>query len=110
MTFQIGERSDNPAIAPRAIFLGHTVNQFLNVLVDARPAGGSARRQSIEFASDQPCQDCVRRCGDHYLAERFAAKSVADFAERRGIGIRKPQPTRELGLQDPVFGNNGLVP
>jgi hypothetical protein len=110
---QIGERPDNPVIAPGAIFLRHTDNQFFNVLVNARPARGSPRRRSIEFASDKPSvprKNCVRRRGGRYLAEGFAAKSMADLAERRTIGIRKPQPARELGLQDPVFGNNVLVP
>jgi hypothetical protein len=35
---QIGERPDNPIIAPGSIFLGHPHNQFLDFFVDWRSA------------------------------------------------------------------------
>jgi hypothetical protein len=38
---QIGERPDNPVIAPGSIFLGHPRNQFLDFFVDWRSARAS---------------------------------------------------------------------
>ena len=47
MVSQIGERPDNPVIAPGAIFPGHANNQSLDVLVNSRSAGTLPRLRSV---------------------------------------------------------------
>ena len=69
---QIGERPDNPVIAPGAIFPGHANNQSLDALVNSRSAGTSPRLRSIEFASDEPSvpgEDGVGLGGSRHFAQ-----------------------------------------
>src|SRR5450631_339665 len=101
---QIGQRPHDPIIAPGPILLGHANNQLLNFSVDPWPAWGSTCPRSIELASNEPsvpCQDGVRQGGSRHLAECLAAQSTANLAQLRPFGVRKPQPSLRLGLQDP---------
>ena len=78
MISEIGERPDNPVIAPRAIFPGHTNNQSLDVLVNLRSAGTSPRLRSVEFASNEPSvpgEDGVGLGGSRHFAQK--ALSIA---------------------------------
>src|ERR1039457_6689868 len=103
----------NPIIAPGPFLLGHANNQFLNFSVDPWPARGSPFLRAIELAGDEPsvpCQDGVRQGGSRHLAECLATQSMANLAELRSLRVRKLQPPLRLGLQDPVFSSQILVP
>src|ERR1019366_2784672 len=110
---QIDQRPHNPIIAPGPILLGHANNQFLDFSVDPWPAPGSTCPRSIELASDEPsvpCQDGVWPGCSRHLVEGLAAQSMANLAELRSLGVREPQAPFRLGLQDPVFGSQILIP
>src|SRR5476649_128923 len=110
---QIGQRPNNPIIAPGPILLGHANNQFLNFSVDPWPARGSPFLRAIELAGDEPsvpCQDGVRQGGSRHLAEGLAAQSMANLAELRTLDVRELQAPFQLGLQDSVFSNQILIP
>src|ERR1017187_10207081 len=110
---QIGQRPHNPIIAPGPILLGHANNQLLIFSVDPWPARGSPFLRAIELAGDEPsvpCQDGVRQGGSRHLAECLATQSMANLAELRSLRVRKLQQPLQLGLQDPVFSSQILVP
>jgi hypothetical protein len=54
---QVGERPDNPVIAPGPIFLRHPHNQFRDFFVDSRSTWASMRRRAIP----QQLQVLIRR-------------------------------------------------
>ena len=61
-----------------------------DVFADRRPARGSTRTRSVEFASDKflvPPQNGGRKSRGRHLAERFAVQSVADFAQQRALAV-----------------------
>src|ERR1017187_7887786 len=110
---QIGQRPNDPVIASGRILLGHANNKFLNFSVDPGPTWDSTLLRAIELASDEPsipCQDGVRQGGSRHLAEGLAAQSMANLAELRSLGVREPQAPLQLGLHDPVFGSQILIP
>src|SRR5215470_7351806 len=85
MISQIGERSDNPIIAPGTIFPGHANNQSLDVLANSRSAGASPGLRSVEFASNEPsvpCEDGVGLSGCGHFAQCPTTESEANFAKR----------------------------
>jgi len=109
---QIGERPDNPVIAPRAIFLGHADNQCLDFSVDPRAARSSRPARSVEFARNEPSMpspDGVRSGDSRYLAESFAGQSMANLTESRPLSVCKRQPALQLSLQDAIFGEEVLI-
>ena len=110
---QIGQRPRNPVIAPVTVLPGHANDQLLDLSLDPRPARASTGLRAIEFAGDQlaiPAQDGVRpgHVGD--VGENLAAQSMTDLAERASLGVRKLQPSIQLGLQDAIFGGQIFVP
>jgi len=59
----------------------------------------------VEFARNppsMPCQDGVRLGDSRYLAESFAAQSIANLTESRPLSVRKPQPALQLSLQGAI--------
>jgi hypothetical protein len=62
---------------------GHTNDHFLDFFADRRPARGSTCTRSIEFAGDELSVPAQSR----HLAERLAAQSMADFAERHSLSV-----------------------
>src|SRR5215470_1402108 len=69
--------------------------------------------RSVEFAHNEPsmpCQDGVRSGDSRYLAESFAAQSMANLTESRPPSVRKPQPALQLSLQGAIFGEEVLIP
>src|SRR3981081_2078611 len=88
-------------------------NPRTNFSVDSWPPRGSTCLSSIELASYEPsvpCQDGVGQGGSRHLAEGLAAQSMSNLAELRSLGVREPQAPLQLGLQDPVFSNQILIP
>ena len=41
--------------------------------------------------------------------KRGAAESLADFSERRPLGIRQPQTCREVGAENPILGREVFI-
>src|ERR1035437_7757048 len=110
---QIGQRPNDPVIAPGRILLGHANNQFLNFSIDSGPAWDSTLLRAIELArgkSSVPCQDGIRQGHMRHLAKGLTAQSTANLAELRSLGVREPQPPLQLAPQDPVFSSQILIP
>src|SRR6266481_871166 len=110
---QIGERPHNPIITPGPVLLGDANNQFLDLSVDPWPARGSTCPRCIELASDEPSipsQDGLRQGGSRHLAEGLAADPIPNLAELRSLSVREAQAPLHLGLQDPVFSGQILIP
>jgi hypothetical protein len=87
---QIGERPDDPIIAPGPIFLGHADDQSFDLSVDPRSPRDSTGSRSLEFASDEPSvppQDGVRLGDGRHFAQCLAAQSMANLAEPHSLGV-----------------------
>src|SRR5205807_6772882 len=109
---QVGEGADDPVIAPRAIVLGHTNNQGLQLLADF----GTARRLpllgAVKFLSDQcavPGQDRVRLDDLGHLRQRFLAQLLAHLGQRLALAIAQADATFDLVAQYAIFRHEILV-
>jgi hypothetical protein len=110
---QIGERPDNSIEASGPIFRGHANNQFATSL----PSGVGPRLDApaIHGICEQRAFSTMPRWCP--AGRQSAARSEPcppsrwrNFGEPRPLDFRKPQAPLQLGLQDPVFGNQALIP
>jgi hypothetical protein len=81
---------------------------LLNLSLDPRPAGAPTSLRAIKLAGDKlavPSQDGVRPRHIGHLGEDLAAQAMTDLGQCGSLGVRKLQPPIQLGLQDPIFGD-----
>jgi hypothetical protein len=109
---QVRQRPGNPVIAPIPALTGHANDQPLDLSLDPRPARTSTRR-AIELAGDKlaiPAQDGIRSGYGRDVGENLATQTMTDLAEHASLGVREPQPTIQLRLDDAVLGGQIFVP
>jgi hypothetical protein len=61
---QVVERTNNPPLAPRSIFLSHSNDQFLKDSICAGPASGQAAPRAVELPGEEssvPGENCFGR-------------------------------------------------
>jgi len=79
---------------------------LLDCARDPRPARTPTGFRAIELVGDQlavPGQDGVRLRDSCNLGEGLAAQPMTNFAQRGSLGVRKLQPSFQLGFEDAVF-------
>src|ERR1700704_6090636 len=110
---QIGQRPRNSVITPVTVLLGHANDQLLNLSLDLRPAGAPTSLRAVKLAGDKlavPSQDGVRPRHIGHLGEDLAAQAMTDLGQCGSLGVRELQPPFQLGLQDPIFGDQIFAP
>src|SRR5271157_2181958 len=78
-----------------------------------RPAGAPTSLRAIKLAGDKlavPSQDGVRPRHIGHLGEDLAAQAMTDLGQCGSLGVRELQPPFQLGLQDPIFGDQIFAP
>jgi len=80
---EVGQRADDPIVAPAGILSGHRDDQPDDLLLDRRPARVATVFRAVELLGDQsaiPGEDSVGFGYPSNLAESVAAQPFADFS------------------------------
>ncbi len=108
---EVGERAGDPIVAPAFVLLGHADDQRFEFGSDTRTSWIRAMFRAVELAGDQtsiPGEDGFRFGNTGHLRQTFPSEPLADFGERRALGVGKSQTSgdvraKDLILRDQVF-------
>jgi hypothetical protein len=109
---EIGEGSDDPVIAPRAVLAGHAHHEIFQRLVNA---GTSDRRTRLcavtrlghKFA--MPGEDGVRLGNRRDLCQGFPPELLTNLGKDQTIAITQRYTARYLLAEEPIFGHQARV-
>src|SRR5690348_7824237 len=91
---------------PQPVFSRHPQHQFDDVAIHCRTPRIAAVFRTVELLSDEfpiPSQDGLRLSDASHLLESLTAEALADFSQRRTLGVGQPEPSGQMCPKDFVF-------
>ena len=104
---EIGERAGDAIVTPAFVLLSHADDQCFRFRAHAGPSRIGAVLRAVELAGDQkaiPGEDGFGFRNTSHLRQPLPAEPLADFGERRALGIGKPDLTRDVGSENSILG------
>ena len=105
---EIGESAGNAIVTPAFVLLGHAEDQRFEFRADAGTSRVGAMLRAVELAGDQtaiPGEDGFRFRNTGHLRQTLPPEPLADFGERRALGVGKPQSSGDVGAKDSILRN-----
>jgi hypothetical protein len=103
---QVGEGSDDPVIAPRAILPRYAHYQDLDLLVNHGTTGSLALCGAIKFLGHGlavPGQDRVELDEARRFLQGLLPRLLTDLGPRLAFAVRQPHTACDLAAQDPIL-------
>ena len=107
----IGESAGNAIIAPAFVLLGNADDQRFQFRTDPGTSRIGTVFRAVELAGDQaaiPGEDGFGFGNKSHFRQPLPAEPLADFAERRPLGVGQPQSTGEVGAEDSILRRSGI--
>jgi len=104
---EITERACDAIVTPAFVLLSHADDQRFHFTTQAGTTGIRAVPRAVELAGDQPAipgEDGFGFRNTSHFCEPLPAEPLADFGERRALGIGEPELTSDVGAENSILG------
>ena len=104
---EIAESAGNAIIAPAFVLPGHADDQHFEFRTDPGTSRIGRVYRAVELAGDQtaiPGEDGFRFRNTSHFRQPLPTEPLADFGERRALGVGQPQSTGDVGAEDSILG------
>jgi len=110
---EITERACDAIVSPALDLLSHANNQRFHFRAQAGTTWIRAVPRAVELAGDQPAipgEDGFGFRNTSDFCKALPAEALADFGERRALGIGKPELTSDVGAENSILGAQEFPP
>jgi hypothetical protein len=105
---QVGQRTHNAVIPPRAILAGHLYHQVFDLSTDARTANRRLGLGTITLLVRKhavPSQDGVGLGNRRYLFQSLLAQLLTQLGERFAVAVHEVDATSDLLAENAILGD-----